>query len=90
MNVRHGNPKPTNPPSAAVINPSTINVNTQHNGGVNVAQAKKLRRSKKKKGNVPQKVQQQQATGAIDQVSSGNTTASKEDATMTEVGSAPT
>jgi hypothetical protein len=57
---------------------------------VNVAKAKKLRRSKKKKGNVPQKVQQQQATGAIDQVSSGNTTASKEDATMTEVGSAPT
>jgi hypothetical protein len=35
-------------------------------------------------------VQQQQATGAIDQVSSGNTTASKEDATMAEVGSAPT
>ena len=86
----HKNPKPTNPTSAAGINSSTIDVNTLHNGGVNVAKAKKLRKSKKKKGNVPQVVQQQQATGAIDQVSSGNTTASKEDATMAEVGSAPT
>ena len=90
MNVRHGNPKPINPPSAARINSSTIDVNTLHNGGVNVAKAKKLRKSKKKKGNVPQMVQQQQAAGAIDQVSSGNTTANKEDATMAEVVSAPT
>ena len=90
MNVRHENPKPTNPPSATGINSSTIDVNTLHNGGVNVAKSKKLRKSKKKKGNVPQMVQQQQAAGAIDQVSSGNTTASKEDATMAEVGSAPT
>ena len=52
MNVQmdeHGNPKPTNPPSAAGINSSTIDVNTLHNGGVNVAKAMKKRKSKKRR-----------------------------------------
>ena len=53
MNVHHGNPKPINPPSAAGINSSTIDVNTLNNGGMNVAKAKKKRKSKKKKGAVP-------------------------------------
>ena len=51
---------------------------------------KKKRKSKKKKGTVPENAQQQQPTGEIDQVSSGNTTASKEDAVMAEAVSAPT